>query len=167
MSMYTIKFIDESALVRMHNARFKGSYSRIVADWEILKPFFNEHHIVPTWKYIPYSLDMGKDTFHYKDIDFSFDDTSDLTIASFSCNSLKSKMVHCSPFIEWTPMYWWTRYPQEAGIKSALQRMDPFFLLLIFVTLALTVLCLKLFTYVGAQIGFGVILQEIPLFPFP
>ena len=68
MSMYTIKFIDESALVRMHNARFKGSYSRIVADWEILKPFFNEHHIVPTWKYIPYSLEMGKDTFHYKDI---------------------------------------------------------------------------------------------------
>ena len=153
--------------MRMQNARFKGSYSRIVADWEILKPFFNQHHIVPTWEYIPYSLKMRKDKTRYKDIEFSFDDTSDLTIDSFSCNSMISKMVQCSPFIEWTPMYWWTRYPQEAGIKSALQRLDPYFLLLVFVTLALTFICLKLFTYVGVQIGFCTILQEMPLFPFP
>ena len=75
-------------------------------------------------------------------------------------------MVHCLPAVDWKPLYWWTRHPQEKGLVNV-AKYDLDLVILTFVSLFIVMVCLKLFTYVGQEFCLATMLQEIPFYPFP
>ena len=84
---------------------------------------------------------------------------------STKCTHKKTKVVHCLPAVDWKPLYWWTRHPQEKGLENV-AKYDWYLVMLTFVSLFVVMVCLKLFTYVGQEFGMDTTLQEIPFFPF-
>ena len=90
---------------------------------------------------------------------------ADLGVPSTKCTHKKTKVVHCLPAVDWKPLYWWTRHPQESGLENV-AKYDWYLVLLTFVSLFAVMVCLKLFTYVGQEFGLDTTLQEIPFYPF-
>ena len=91
--------------------------------------------------------------------------TEDLVVPSTQCSHNRTKVFHCLPPVDWKPLYWWTRHPQESGLENV-AKYDYFLVMLTFVSLFVVMVCLKLFTYVGQEFGLDTTLQEIPFFPF-
>ena len=91
---------------------------------------------------------------------------ADMAVPSTECTQVKNKIGHCSPSVEWEPLYWWTRHPHERGTENV-ANYDLYLVALTFVTIVVAFVCLKLVTYVGQQFGLPTTLQEIPFFPFP
>ena len=91
--------------------------------------------------------------------------TEDLVVPSTQCSHNRTKVFHCLPAVDWKPLYWWTRHPQELGVQNV-SKYDYFLVMLTFVSLFVVMVCLKLFTYVGQEFGLDTTLQEIPFFPF-
>lgn len=91
---------------------------------------------------------------------------ADLGIFDIACTYENSKVGHCPPAISWEPFYWWTRYPQEKGLKSTFSKLDKNVFYMTIVSLPIIYTFLKLFTYVGSGLGFSTTLQEIPFLPF-
>ena len=91
--------------------------------------------------------------------------TEDLVVPSIQCSYNRIKVFHCLPSVDWKPLYWWTRHPQEAGLENV-AKYDWYLVMLTFVSLFVAMVCLKLITYVGQEFGLATTLQEIPFFPF-
>ena len=91
---------------------------------------------------------------------------ADLAVPGTKCHHKQIKVVHCSPAVDWKPLYWWTRHPQESGLENV-ANYDWYLIMLTFVSLFVVMVCLKLLTYVGQEFGLASSLQEISFFPFP
>ena len=81
------------------------------------------------------------------------------------CNHKQIKVVHCLPAVDWKPLFWWTRHPQEKGLENV-AKYDWYLVTLTFVSIFVVMVCLKLFTYVGQEFDLTTTLQEIPFNPF-
>ena len=82
------------------------------------------------------------------------------------CTYKRSKVSHCTPAVEWRPLHWWTRYPQEKGMSSV-GNYDYNIVRLTLLTIPVVLICLKLLTYFGQSLGLHTTLQQIPFYPFP
>ena len=91
---------------------------------------------------------------------------ADMAVPSTECTQVKNKIGHCSPSVEWEPLYWWTRHPQDLGTENV-ANPDLYLVAFTFVTIFVAFVCLKLLTYVGEQFGLPTTLQDVPFFPFP
>ena len=81
------------------------------------------------------------------------------------CHLKQIKVFHCLPSVDWKPLYWWTRHPQESGLRNV-AKYDWYLVILTFVSLFVVMVCLKLITYVGQEFALDTMLQDIPFFPF-
>ena len=92
--------------------------------------------------------------------------TEDLVVPGTLCSHNRTKVLHCLPPVDWKPLYWWTRHPQESGLENVAEFLDFYLVMLTFVTLFIVMVCLTLFTYVGKEFGLATLMQAIPFFPF-
>ena len=91
-----------------------------------------------------------------------------MAVPSVQCKNKRNKkyIALCSPTVEWEPLYWWTRHPQDLGTENV-ANPDLYLVAFTFVTIFVAFVCLKLLTYVGEQFGLPTTLQDVPFFPFP
>ena len=90
-------------------------YWKVAFEWEIQAAFFATNNIKPLWLNANYSWG----TLNYTTGQWSGAvgmiqrDEADYAIYGFSGTYARSKVAALSPAIEFQPLYWLTRYPQE------------------------------------------------------
>ena len=91
-------------------------YSSIANKWEIEEAFFKSHNITPHW------IKVGHRTLsllNYTTGQWSGQvgliqrDEADYAISNFAGTHPRSKVAAFSPGLQFTPYYWYTRYPLE------------------------------------------------------
>ena len=75
--------------------------------------------------------------------------------------------LHCNHGLMYIPMHWFTRYPlPTTRVWNPLSMFDPPAYTCFFTSLALTVILLKAYSYLGTKMGLTTISEEIILVPF-
>ena len=75
--------------------------------------------------------------------------------------------LHCNHGQMYIPMHWFTRYPlPTTRMWNLLSIFDPPAYTCFFTSLALTVILLKAYSYLGTKMGLTTISEEIILVPF-
>ena len=93
-------------------------------------------------------------------------DEADLAVFGFGCSYERMRVVNCPPSITYLPNYYMTRYPKErTKIWNLFRLLTPISWLFTFSAIALIVITLKWFTFVGTNLAIKTINQDITLVP--
>ena len=94
-------------------------------------------------------------------------DEADMAVAGFSCTYGRMEVVNCPPAVTYQPFYFFTRYPLETTkLWNLLKLLTPNSWILSFAAIISSVVMLKLFTFVGVNLGCGTSVQDVTLVPF-
>ena len=90
-----------------------------------------------------------------------------MTFPMFGCTLSRIQYVNCVVPTNYSPYFWWSRFPQEkSSFWNLIKLFTPGAWSFIFLSLTLTVVCMSLFTYIGKKMGMKSRTLEIILNPF-
>ena len=82
------------------------------------------------------------------------------------CDSFINYYVTCQPSTNYSPYYFWTRYPLEKSkIFNILNLFSPESWIGTFLSITSIVISLKIATYIGVKLGLDTATEEIILVP--
>ena len=92
---------------------------------------------------------------------------ADMAVYGFVCDTYKHKVAHCSPAVQFTPYYIFSRYPQETTkIWNLLKLLTPTSWFWTFLAILSMIIMLKFFTFLSIDQGFHIrTYQDITLVP--
>ena len=94
-------------------------------------------------------------------------DAVDFTFDGYSCLYKHSKLVHCLPAKNYSPYYFFSRYPLEiTKLWNLKNLLAPASWIAYFITIVIVITSLKLSCYVSKRLGLSTITEEIALIPF-
>ena len=94
-------------------------------------------------------------------------DEADMAVSGFGYNYERGKVVSLPPAIGYKPYYIFTKYPSETTkVWNLIKLLTPTSWFWTFISITLSASMLKLFTYVGIQIGCGAASTDVTLVPF-
>ena len=93
-------------------------------------------------------------------------DEADMAVAGFACTYERSKVVLCPPAVQYSPYYFFTRYPLEkTKVWNLLNLLSPTSWIWTFSATMSIVIVLKSFTIVGIHMQCYTSMQNITLVP--
>ena len=94
-------------------------------------------------------------------------DEADLAIFGFGCTYGRSKVALCQPAVQYLPMYFFSRFPQETTkIWNLVKLLTPTSWIWTFSSIISVVILLKCFTVIGTFLGCHTSVQDLTLVPF-